>query len=259
MAPGPSSDRPDSRARGAALEFDFDGARSALLRASSIEPIGLLHRSSNYTFLVRLTVDATEHLGIYKPGRGETPLWDFPAGTLYRREVAAYVLSRALGWPLVPPTVVREDAPHGPGALQHFVEADLSRHYLGLDRRPRRTWLPVALFDVLANNADRKSGHCLFDEAGRPWMIDHGLTFHREDKLRTVIWDFAGERLPAELRGDLVRVARQLEGDSLGGELRSLLASAEVRMLRRRLEMALEPGWTFPGPSSGWSVPWPVV
>jgi hypothetical protein len=124
---------------------------------------------------------------VYKPARGESPLWDFEAGTLYRREVAAYQLSKVLGWPNIPPTIVRKNAPHGIGALQMFVEAD-GRHFLGQNSAREDVWIRVALFDVIANNADRKSGHCLFDARDKVWVIDHGLTFHVDDKLRTVSW-----------------------------------------------------------------------
>ncbi|MGH7777129.1 MAG: SCO1664 family protein [Candidatus Dormibacterales bacterium] len=257
MDPGPSSEKAAARAR--APDLDFEASEARLGAAPSIELLGLLHRSSNYTFLVRLSGQGGEEMAIYKPSLGETPLWDFPAGTLFRREVAAYRLSRALGWPLVPPTVVRETAPHGVGALQHFVHADRARHYLGQERRAPETWLPVALFDVLANNADRKSGHCIFDAAGRPWMIDHGLTFHREEKLRTVIWDFAGEPLPDGLRRDLLRVLDDLDRGGAGCRLPGLITRAELAALKRRLRAALDPAWRFPHPTSGWSVPWPLV
>ena len=153
--------------------------------------LGLLRGASNYTFLARLDPHPPEGLrAVYKPARGESPLWDFAAGTLYRREVAAYELSKVLGWPLIPPTVVRPDAPHGVGAVQLFIETD-RRHFLGEQERHRETWLRVALFDVITNNADRKSGHCMFDLDDRVWVIDHGLTFHVEHKLRTVIWDLS--------------------------------------------------------------------
>lgn len=225
-----------------------------LLEASEIELLGLLRRSTNYTFLARVCGPGDyETLAVYKPQQGESPLWDFPDGTLYRREVAAYRLSRLLGWPDIPPTVVRESAPHGIGALQLFVESEPGRHYLHGNDQPAELWLRVAAFDVITNNADRKSGHCLFDASGRVWVVDHGLTFHVEDKLRTVIWDFAGRPLPAELRPDLERVLDEIDS------LRELLTSAELRRLRGRIEAALEPDWRFPAPSSGWSVPWPPV
>lgn len=223
-----------------------------------IELLGIMRRSSNYTFLARLGPEP-EVMAVYKPAAGESPLWDFPTGTLYRRELAAYRLALALGWPRVPPTVIRAAAPHGVGALQLFVDADLDRHYLNSRGEPEATWIEVALFDVLANNADRKSGHCLTDARGQVWVIDHGLTFHADDKLRTVIWDFAGRRAPKRLRADVARTLEALEGSPFGDSMRELLAVRELRALRRRLAAVLEPGWRFPEPGSAWSVPWPPV
>jgi hypothetical protein len=223
---------------------------------------GLFRRSSNYTFLVRLhqtAEDAEGVMAVYKPAQGESPLWDFPSGTLYRREVAAYLLARFLGWPRVPPTVVREDAPHGVGALQLYLEADPSCHYLSSEEHPSETWLPVALFDVVTNNADRKSGHCLTDAEGQTWMIDHGLTFHVEPKLRTVIWDFAGRRPTRALERDLERAADSLEAGELAASLGELLSSRELTALRRRVATVLSPGYELPHPGSAWSVPWPPV
>jgi hypothetical protein len=195
---------------------------------------------------------------VYKPGRGESPLWDFAAGTLYRREVAAYELSKVLGWPRIPPTVVRQDAPHGVGAVQLFIEAD-GRHFLGANKAGRETWLQVALFDVIANNADRKSGHCLFDAQDNVWVIDHGLTFHVDEKLRTVIWDFSGQPLPQELCGDVERALIEVERGPLAKTMRGLISPAETRVLKRRLRGVLDPRWRFPEPTSAWSIPWPPV
>lgn len=221
--------------------------------------LGLLRGSSNYTFLARLDPHPPAGLmAVYKPSRGESPLWDFAAGTLYQREVAAYELSKVLGWPMIPPTVVRLDAPHGVGAVQLFIEAD-GRHFLGEQDGRRDTWLRVALFDVIANNADRKSGHCMFDAEDRVWVIDHGLTFHVDHKLRTVIWNFAGEPLPEDVCGDLERALVALEQGSFGGVLEGLLSATEIRALRRRMRRVLDPRWRFPEPASAWSVPWPPV
>jgi uncharacterized repeat protein (TIGR03843 family) len=230
--------------------------------------IGLLQGASNYTFLAQLDPHPPSGLKVvYKPSRGESPLWDFPAGTLYQREVAAYQLSKALGWPRIPPTVVREAAPHGVGALQLFVDAD-GRHFLSEQATPQRgqvgssqseTWRRIALFDVITNNADRKSGHCLFDAEDRVWVIDHGLTFHTDPKMRTVIWDFSGTPLPADLCGDLERALVAVEKGELSEMLEQLLAPGEIRVLKRRLRGVLDPKWRFPEPTSAWSVPWPPV
>jgi hypothetical protein len=245
-----------------ARSFDAAAVEAALRGLPVIEVKGLFRRSSNYTFLVELCDEraVTPPLpAVYKPAQGESPLWDFPAGTLYRREVAAYVLAKHLGWPRIPPTVVREEAPHGIGALQMYVEPQPNRHYLVSDGRPADRWIEVALFDVLANNADRKSGHCLTDSQGLIWMIDHGLTFHVEPKLRTVIWDFAGQHVPARLRPDLEQTAEGLGTGDLCGCLGELLSRRELATLRRRLRAMLQPGWELPHPSSAWSVPWPPV
>jgi hypothetical protein len=239
--------------------FSEGAPERLLLQLPDFEILGLLHGASNYTFLARLGPHPPSGLQVvYKPARGESPLWDFEAGTLYRREVAAYELSIALGWPNIPPTVVREQAPHGVGALQLFIEAD-RRHFLGQNSAHEDVWLRVALFDVIANNADRKSGHCLFDAQDKVWVIDHGLTFHVEDKLRTVIWDFSGRPLPGDLCGDVERALIDLERGSLGKTLRGLISPAELRLLKRRLRDVLDPAWRFPEPSSAWSIPWPPV
>jgi hypothetical protein len=230
-----------------------------LLQLPDFKLLGLLHGASNYTFLARLGPHPPSGLQtVYKPARGESPLWDFEAGTLYRREVAAYELSKTLGWPNIPPTVVREKAPHGVGALQLFIDAD-RRHFLGQNSAQQDVWLRIALFDVIVNNADRKSGHCLFDGEDKVWVIDHGLTFHTDEKLRTVIWDFSGLPLPGELCGDVERALIDLERGQVGKRMRELISPAELRTLKRRLRAVLDPGWRFPEPSSAWSIPWPPV
>ena len=247
-------------ARGRSSEPSGAAAAERLLTdLPEVKVLGLLHGSSNYTFLARLDPHPPNGLrAVYKPARGESPLWDFPAGTLYRREVAAYELSKVLGWPAIPPTVVRREAPHGTGAMQLFVEAD-GRHFLGEHAERQQVWAQVALFDVITNNADRKSGHCLFDAQDRVWVIDHGLTFHVDPKLRTVIWDFTGRPLPQDLCGGVERALGELEHGALGSTLRELLSPPEVRMLARRLRGVLDPGWRFPEPTSAWSIPWPPV
>jgi len=224
-----------------------------------MELVGLLHGASNYTFLARLDPHPPSGLlAVYKPARGESPLWDFEAGTLYRREVAAYQLSKVLGWPRIPPTVVRQEGPHGVGATQLFIEAD-RRHFLSEQSAHRDVWKRTALFDVITNNADRKSGHCLFDANDQVWVIDHGLTFHVDPKLRTVIWDFSGEHLPADLCGDVEHALVEVEKGALARTLTELLRPGEVRVLKRRLRGVLDPAWRFPEPTSAWSVPWPPV
>src|SRR5579872_114282 len=246
-------------ARGRSSETPGAAAERLLTGLPDVKVLGLLHGSSNYTFLARLDPHPPDGLhAVYKPARGESPLWDFPSGTLYRREVAAYELSKVLGWPAIPPTVVRPDAPHGTGAMQLFVEAD-GRHFLDEQADRKEVWVRVALFDVITNNADRKSGHCLFDAQDRVWVIDHGLTFHVDHKLRTVIWDYAGLPMPPDLCADVERALAELERGILRATLEDLLNPAEIRMLKRRLRGVLDPRWRFPEPTSAWSIPWPPV
>jgi hypothetical protein len=236
-----------------------DAPEQLLAQLPDFKLVGLLHGASNYTFLAQLGPHPPSGLrAVYKPARGESPLWDFDAGTLYLREVAAYELSKVLGWPNIPPTVVRQKAPHGVGAMQLFIDAD-RRHFLGENTTHQDIWTRVALFDVIANNADRKSGHCLFDARDKVWVIDHGLTFHVDNKLRTVIWDFSGRPLPPELCGDIERALIELERGRLGETFAELISQPEVRVLKRRLRGVLDPRWRFPEPSSAWSIPWPPV
>jgi hypothetical protein len=253
MARGRSSDA--RRVHGAF----FDKSERLLAELPDLTVLGLLHGASNYTFLARLEPHPPAGLlAVYKPARGESPLWDFKAGTLYQREVAAYELSKVLGWPRIPPTVVRRQGPHGVGAVQLFIDAD-RRHFLEEQSARKETWAQVALFDVIVNNADRKSGHFLFDANDEVWVIDHGLTFHVDSKLRTVIWAFSGEPMPPELCGDVERALVEVEKGGLAKTLDGLMSQAEVRVLKRRLRGVLDPTWRFPEPTSAWSVPWPPV
>ena len=215
---------------------------------------GILHGASNYTFLATLAPHPPNGLRVvYKPARGESPLWDFESGTLYKREVAAYELSKVIGWPRIPATVVRRRAPHGVGMVQLFVDSD-NRHFLGEQSLFRDTWIRVALFDVITNNADRKSGHCLFDAEDRVWMIDHGLTFHTDHKLRTVIWDFAGEPVPEDLLEDVADLLPRLPAG-----LDAFLDAEELEAMAGRARWLLRAG-TFPAPHpDDRPYPWPLV
>ena len=174
-----------------------DRTALALLECGDVELEGRLPWSSNATFLATVTSGAEICRAVYKPGRGERPLWDFPHG-LYRREVAAYRLSEALGWGLVPPTVLR-DGPLGEGSFQLFIAADFEQHYFTLyEQRPdlHPQLMAMCAFDILANNTDRKSGHVLLGPGDRLWGVDQGLCFSPEFKLRTVIWEFGGRSVP---------------------------------------------------------------
>jgi len=228
-----------------------------LLVSGQLRLLGLLPRASNYTFLGEVCHDGETALVVYKPRDGETPLWDFPEGTLCRREVAAYVLSEWLGWPSVPPTILR-DGPHGPGAVQLFVEADPREHYFTLRENRLGDFRAVAAFDVLINNADRKSGHCLRSSDGTIWLVDHGVSFSVEPKLRTVIWDFAGERIPAKVRSDVERLAGELESGPIRDRLTELIHEREVTATARRARALVKSG-RFPSPGSRRSYPWPPV
>ena len=230
-----------------------------LLEHGELRLLGLMPYASNSTVLAEASAgDGSSALVVYKPRRGEAPLWDFPEGTLCNREVAAYRLAAALGWPKVPPTVLR-DGPLGTGSVQLFVAADPAEHYFTLREGRLDAFRAIAAFDVVANNADRKGGHCLLDEGdGSIWVIDHGVCFAEEPKLRTVIWDFAGERVPAGLLADVARVADELCDGPANREVGGLLDEGEVTATRRRAE-ALAHSGRFPRPGPGRPYPWPPV
>jgi uncharacterized repeat protein (TIGR03843 family) len=240
------------------LEADLTGPRvPTALVSGELELLGLLPNSSNYTFLARATAGDEQVLAVYKPRRGEMPLWDFPEGTLCQREVAAYVVARELGWPNVPPTVLRE-GPEGVGSAQLFVEFDTSQHYFTLEGAHADTFRQVALFDVVVNNADRKGGHCLLGPDGTIWVIDHGVCFSDDPKLRTVIWEYAGESIPPDLLDDVRSFRDRLRGEGLRAELGALLSPNELTALDERIDAVLLAG-VFPEPGPGRPYPWPPV
>jgi hypothetical protein len=195
---------------------------------------------------------------VYKPHRGESPLWDFPEGTLGRREVAAYEVANALGWPNVPPTVLRE-GPEGLGSVQLFVPFEPQEHYFTLQERFPDAFRAIAAFDLLVNNADRKGGHCLLGEDGRIWAIDHGVCFHEEPKLRTVIWEFMDEPIPPALAEAIGTFGAAIgSGQPVRERLTGLLSDREVDALAERARsIADDP--VFPTPSEGRPYPWPPV
>ena len=226
-----------------------------LLSCGEIEVLGRIPWSSNATFLVELAFDGRVGRAIYKPQRGERPLWDFPGG-LFRREVAAYELSEFTDLGVVPETVLRTDGPMGVGSMQRFIDADFDEHYFTLMENGgyAAALRDIAGFDLLANNADRKGGHVLRDAGGRLWGIDNGLCFHDEDKLRTVMWDFAGEPLP-----DTVVSACEAVVEAIPQELEALLEPHEVAALVARAASYLERPW-YPFPLSDHrAYPWPLV
>jgi uncharacterized repeat protein (TIGR03843 family) len=227
-----------------------------VLRTGEVEVLGRMPWSSNATLLVEVTHELGCLRAVYKPRRGERPLWDFPAG-LDRREVAAYELSSWLGWDLVPETVLREDGlPFGVGSLQRFVPFDVEAHYFTLLEDPGRhaALRTICCFDLLANSADRKGGHCLAGDDGRIWAVDNGLSFHWERKLRTVIWDFGGEPVPDDLLVGAVRLAE--EGGPTG--LADLIDDDERSALVERAAAVAVDG-TFPVDHTGRCYPWPLV
>ena len=191
---------------------------------------------SNYTFIVSLADERGGCcLAVYKPRRGEVPLWDFPHGSLYRREYAAWLVSQALGWPFVPPTVIR-DGPYGVGSVQFYVGPGEPVSYSRFRWQHRAELCRITLFDHLTNNADRKASHIIKGSDGQVWGIDHGLTFHEEWKLRTIIFDFSGQPIPSDLLRDLrdLRADRQRFGE-LEAQLCRLLTPREVAAFSERL------------------------
>jgi uncharacterized repeat protein (TIGR03843 family) len=223
--------------------------RSTLLRCGEITAYEVVPWGSNYTFLVALADGEGEPrtIGIYKPRQGEAPLWDFPDGTLYRREYAAYRLSNWLGWDLVPETIIREDGPYGVGTVQLYIEPEEETHYFSLRETHGDDLRRMALFDLIVNNADRKGGHLFKGKDGKVYGIDHGLTFNTQPKLRTVIWDYTGQPIPDKLLGDLDR--RFSDPDAvaaLRAELEPLLAKAEIDRFFNRVGRVLKTR-TYPG------------
>ena len=225
-----------------------------LLSEGDIEVVGRMPWSSNATFLVKVADDSGSTQAIYKPLRGERPLWDFEPG-LHRREVAAYELSDSMGFDLVPPTILR-DGPMGEGSLQWFIEADPNVHYFTMfeSRDELHEQLKtMAVFDIVANNTDRKSGHVLVDAHDHVWGIDHGVCFSADFKLRTVIWDFATENLTALHRAALARIV-----DQVPLRVAALLNDEEVAAIAERAGWLLDAG-VLPYDPSGRRVPWPLV
>ena len=226
--------------------MDLTDTQLTLLEQGEIVSCDLTPAGSNYTFLIELRLDQDYGYAIYKPRKGEIPLWDFPSGTLYKRECAAYLLSEILGWDFIPHTLIRE-GPHGIGSVQHYVEHDPKENYYTLDASAAEQLKQVACFDLVANNTDRKAAHVLKDPNGKLWGIDQGLTFHADTKIRTVIWDFAGDPIPDHLLETLLDFMKSLESpNGRVADLLELLLPEEITSLYRRLEWVLGDG-SFPG------------
>ena len=224
-----------------------------------ITGIGLHPGGSNYVFVIRLADQDDEIYAIYKPASGERPLRDFPYGTLHNREWSAYLLADALGWPAVPPTVVRE-GPHGIGSVQLFIDADFTKHYFNLRDERLDDYTPIAMFDVLINNADRKGGACLLDAEGQLWAVDHGLTFNPLARRRTVMFEFNGTPYPEDLLDALNELLSSLENgnDELRNKLSDTLDIHEIDSLIRRGKEMIEDR-SFPILDPDWNVPWPMI
>jgi hypothetical protein len=233
-----------------------DQLRRALLKGEITSP-ELMPEGSNYTFLVTVSDGSRKYEAMYKPRRGENPLWDFPSGTLYKREYAAYVVAQALSWDFIPFTVIRE-GPYGVGSLQQFIDVDPQSNYFTLREESLEELERIALFDCLSNNADRKASHCFRDMDGLIWSIDHGLTFHEDPKLRTVIWDFVQEPISSYLIEQIAGLLESLRSSQgVLQELAPLLATEELVALCQRLESLLKSG-CFPSyDPNRRNVPWP--
>ncbi len=239
---------------GVAATLDLAGALR-LLREGELSVEGRLLDASNATLYCTATLDGVTATCVYKPVRGERPLWDFPDGTLAGREVSAYLVSEASGWDVVPPTVMR-DGPYGPGMCQLWVDVDETVDLAELARSEHPDLRRMAVFDAVVNNADRKGGHLLPRPDGRVQGVDHGICFSREDKLRTLLWQWRGDPLTDEAVEVLSRVRAELAG-SLGAALATMLTRREVRRTVERVD-ALLTTRTHPQPSPDWpAIPWP--
>ncbi|MEO9138817.1 MAG: SCO1664 family protein [Jatrophihabitans sp.] len=230
----------------------------ALLRDGELSIEGRVMDASNATFYCGVTTEGRRAACVYKPVAGERPLWDFPDGTLAEREVAAYEVSAATGWQIVPPTVYR-DGPAGPGMVQLWVDTD-DEVNIGrfMRRRDSERLREIAVFDAVINNADRKGGHLLPTLSGHVFGVDHGVTFSVEDKLRTVLWQWAGAGLPQPMRTVLTRLSTELD-EALGERLGELLTQREVRQTKARVRRLMSTG-RHPEPSGDWPpVPWPPI
>ena len=225
-----------------------------ILRHGDLELKGQFTLGSNYTFLVDVHHEDKTVQAVYKPTQGEQPLWDFPENTLAGREVAAYLVSECLGFHLVPFTMLRNDGPYGAGSLQQFIEYDPEYHYFNFTEDDRQLLKPVALFDMLCNNADRKGGHVFFEEdTHKLFAIDHGICFHEENKLRTVLWDFAGQEIPGDL------LSRLTFNPGLLADLQPYLSPRELSAFQARVEVILQKRRFPRQPRDRYAMPWPPL
>ena len=227
-----------------------------------LEIKGQFTLGSNYTFLVEVTYQGQVYPAVYKPTRGEQPLWDFEENTLALREVAAYIVSEALGFHIVPFTTLREDGPYGAGSLQQFIEHDPNYHYFNFAPEDKLLLKPVVLFDLLINNADRKGGHVFFSaDKHQLFAIDHGICFHEDEKLRTVLWDFGGQQIPEDLLSRLNLILRHAQDNdsNLFADLGPYLSPSELTALRSRAEQIIKRGVYPHQPRDRRAMPWPPL
>ena len=209
---------------------------------------------SNYTFLVDVHYQDATYPAVYKPSKGEQPLWDFPENTLALREVAAYLVSEALGFHIVPFTTLRVEGPYGVGSLQQYIDYDTQYHYFNFSEQDRQLLKPVVLFDLLVNNADRKGGHVFFEnDTHKLFAIDHGICFHEDDKLRTVLWDFSGQKIPDDLK------QRLSFGPRLLADLEPYLNPREISALCARTDSIIKRGLFPRQPRDRRAMPWPPL
>ncbi|MBE0689369.1 MAG: SCO1664 family protein [Anaerolineae bacterium] len=239
--------------------MSVERAQEVLQKGEIAVEHGLMRWSSNYAFLVAIAHESLEVTTVYKPQRGERPLWDFPDGTLCYREMASYLTSQELGWQIVPPTVLREGS-RGLGSFQLFIDHDPEINYFTFDETQQSQLMRMAALDSIINNADRKGGHCILDGRGHLWGIDHGITFNTAQKLRTVIWDFAGQALPAHVLGDMARLCASLSdsNSSYRQQMQELLSVNEITAFQRRIDRLLN-SLHYPLPGPGPNYPWPPV
>ena len=225
-----------------------------VLQHGDLELKGQFMLGSNYTFLVEVTYEDQTYPAVYKPKRGEQPLWDFPESSLAHREVAAYLISEALGLHIVPFTILREEGPYGAGSLQQFIDYDPEYHYFNFTSEDKDLLRPVVLFDLLVNNADRKGGHVFFEnDTHKLFAIDHGICFHEEDKLRTVLWDFSGQKIPDDL------LARLTLSPNLLADLEPHLSPNEIIALQSRTDSIRKKGLFPRQPRDRRAMPWPPL
>lgn len=257
MRPKRSNTPPNPEASKAWRLKQTEEEAMTMLESAEVRGLKLMPTGSNYTFMAMLCNPETgkEYATVYKPVRGRAPLWDFPNGTLYQRECAAYVVCRALGWSFIPPTVIR-DGPHGIGTMQLFIDTDESRNLYDFRDEHEFEIQRITIFDLITNNADRKPSHFLLGMDGFVWGIDHGLCFNSVPKLRTVVWDYAGMDIPEDIAQDLQELAtNHVKTKKLEAQLNQMLDPSEVEIFFKRLE-SLAQNPRFPQLNSRRQVPW---